>query len=251
MKRFLASILQRTEPPAFPDIAPARPFVAIGDVHGRADLFAELLRGLREDVPDLPVVSVGDLIDRGPDSAGVLDLADRAGVQCLRGNHETMLLEFIDNPASDGPRWLANGGVQTLESFGVTPPGPDAPVDRLCEARDAFLYAIGSTLVDRIRAMPLIWKTGNVAVVHAGPDPRAPLDPSRAHGILWGHPDFFREPRSDGTWIVHGHYARAQPDVAPGRIGIDTTAYQSGMLTAAVISPGSVRFLSTQPSRES
>ena len=104
------------------EILPDQPFVAIGDVHGRADLMMRLLETLRAGpYSELPVVFVGDYVDRGEQSADVLRVLhqeeDRSKLVCLRGNHEEMLLNFLEDPAGQGPRWLRYGGLQTMGSF--------------------------------------------------------------------------------------------------------------------------------------
>ena len=101
-------------------LAPDRPLAVIGDVHGRDALLGRLLGTIAERAPEAQVVLVGDLIDRGEQSAEVLRrVAGRGDLVCVRGNHEAMCLEFLDDPEAYGPRWLFNGGLQTLASFGV------------------------------------------------------------------------------------------------------------------------------------
>ncbi|MFD1160150.1 metallophosphoesterase [Roseovarius aestuarii] len=232
-------------------IAPDRSFVVIGDVHGCDDLLVQLLDQLSKRVPDLPYVCVGDYVDRGPDSAAVLrrlmtmTANDPESMICLKGNHEAMMLDFIDMPIECGPVWLANGGDKTLESFGISAPSDRRDAPALISARDALVENAEPELVYWLRALPLIWQNGNVAVTHAGGDPSRPLEPRRGHGLLWGHPDFLRKQRGDGLWMTHGHFIVPQPEVTGGRIAIDTGAFSTGMLSAAIIRPGNVDFLST------
>ncbi|WP_051489350.1 metallophosphoesterase [Roseivivax halodurans] len=229
---------------------PDAPFAAIGDVHGRDDLLERLLGRLEGELPaGAPLVLLGDYVDRGAASAGVLRrlqaLDAEARVTCLCGNHEAMLIEFLDYPVLAGPRWLRNGGVQTLESFGVTgmPAGPEASDWEAL--RDRFRGAMGGDLETWLRARPLRWQSGNVAAVHAGADPARPLSDQRDDVLLWGHPSFATMRRRDGTWVVHGHTIVPRPAAAGGRISVDTGAYATGVLTAAIVEPGSVRFVST------
>lgn len=193
------------------------------------------------------LVFVGDYIDRGDQSAAVLDQlqalqGDHPSTICLMGNHEQMLLHFLDSPAQAGPRWMRYGGLQTMANYGVAPPAATAPADQWEEARDRFRTALGPETEVWLRALPLIWQTGNVAVVHAGADPGQPLAKQTEATLLWGHVDFARVPRSDGIWIVHGHtiVERARPEM--GRLPVDTGAYATGRLTAALIRPGAVEF---------
>jgi serine/threonine protein phosphatase 1 len=225
-------------------LAPESAFVAVGDIHGMGDLLDALVAKLDTEAPGLPLVFVGDYVDRGPDSAGVLRRLmelnpESKGGSCLLGNHEAMMLEFLDTPDSAGRLWMANGGAETLRSFGITDP-EDHPFETL---RDRLRTAAGDALLDWLARRPLIWQSGNVAVSHAGGDPKLPVRPDRGHGLLWGHPDLFDTPRKDGLWMVHGHFITEAPVMKAGRIGIDTGAFQTGRLTAAIIEPGYVRFI--------
>ncbi|SHM61246.1 serine/threonine protein phosphatase 1 [Roseovarius litoreus] len=225
-------------------LAPDRAFVAVGDIHGMHDLLDALIAKLATEAPDLPLVFVGDYVDRGPDSAGVLRRLmeldpDATGGGCLLGNHEAMMLEFLDTPDSAGRLWMANGGAETLRSFGIADP-EDHPFETL---RDRLRAAAGDALLDWLAQRPLIWQSGNVVVSHAGGDPNLPIEPRRGHGLLWGHPHLFDTPRKDGLWMVHGHFILDAPVMKAGRIGIDTGAFQTGRLTAAIIEPGYVRFI--------
>ncbi len=230
-------------------IAPGQPFLAIGDIHGRADLLERLERIILEQSPGLPAVFVGDYIDRGDHSAQVLELlmsSSEDGPQpvfCLRGNHEAMCLKFLDNPTEAGPRWLRYGGLQTLASYGVkVSVSDDSGLRRI---RDDLALAMGDKVIDWLRERPAIWSSGNVHVTHAGADPSVSMDAQQRKNLVWGHKDFEHKPRTDGQWVVHGHVIVDAPFAMKGRIAIDTGAYVTGRLTAAVIGDGSVRFLST------
>lgn len=214
---------------------PLRPVAILGDIHGCDRLLARLLPRLEGQV-----ICVGDYIDRGEESAAVLDrLIARPEVLCLRGNHEDMLLAFLDDPEGKGPRWLRYGGLQTLASFGV---GGDLSTGRLGHIRDALARAMGDERIDWMRALPLWWQSGNLAVTHAGADPRRDLAQQEARDLLWGTPEFGRRPRTDGLWIAHGHVIVDAPTAEGGRIAVDTGAYATGRLTAAIIAPDVLRF---------
>jgi serine/threonine protein phosphatase 1 len=226
-------------------LAPDGPLAVIGDVHGRDDLLGRLLGRLAEEAPDHAVVLVGDLIDRGEQSAQVLRrLAARPDILCLRGNHDVMCLDFLDEPERAGPGWLHNGGLQTLASFGVGAGGLGRP-EALREARDALALAMGDGLVDWLGSRPLWWQSGNVVVTHAGADPLRSMAEQEDRDLLWGSSRFGKMPRSDGLWVVHGHRIQPEAHATAGRIAVDTGAYATGRLTAALISPGELRFLST------
>lgn len=232
-------------------LAPDRPFVAVGDIHGRADLLEALLARIRDQAgARVPLVFLGDYIDRGEGSAAVLahlQALQRGGwgaeVVCLSGNHEAMMLDFLDAPETGGPLWLHNGGAQTLASFGVYPPGR-AP-DALRAARDDLRTALPPGTEAWLRALPLHWRSGNVFAAHAGADPNTPLDQQDAAHLLWGHPEFERTPRTDGIWVAHGHTIRDTATAHEGRIGLDTGAYATNRLSAALIAEGECRFLTT------
>ena len=227
----------------FDPVRPDAPFFAIGDIHGRVDLLIALLRQLD---PGLPVIFVGDYVDRGENSADVLRvLHGRPGALGLKGNHEDMMLAFLDHPKSRGPNWLRNGGLQTLASFGIAGLTDTSSGDELEVARDALAAAMGVGLINWLRARPLYYRSGNVAVVHAGADPSVGIHEQNEAYLLWGHPDFARKPRSDGLWIVHGHSIVDAPRAENGVIPIDTGAYATGRLTAALIAADGVSFYST------
>ena len=230
-------------------IAPDQPFLAIGDVHGRVDLVQHLEQLILEKAPGLPAVFVGDYLDRVEQSAEVLDLLMSASehgpqpVHCLRGNHEDMCLKFLDHPVEYGARWLKFGGLQTLSSYGVKLIGTDDKA--LLKLRDALAQAMGDAAIDWLRARPVHWRSGNVHVTHAGADPARPIDQQPERNLIWGHRDFAEKTRTDGQWVVYGHVVVDKPKAARGRIAIDTGAYATGRLTAALISHGTVEFLST------
>lgn len=233
-------------------LAPEVPFYALGDLHGRDDLLQQLLQQLYDIAdPQACLVCVGDYIDRGENSADVLrrihDLQREAGADvmiCLRGNHEQMLLDFLDAPEQSGPRWLRHGGLQTLASFRIPPP-PGPGTDDWLDMRDRLRAALGAPLESWLRQLPLIWQTGNVAVVHAGADPALPMSAQPAQALLWGHPDFATEPRRDGVWVVHGHTIVDEVQARDGRIGVDTGAYATGRLSATLVQSDGINVYST------
>lgn len=231
-------------------LQPDEPFFAVGDIHGRADLLSPLFSVLQKTAPaiDTPVIFVGDYIDRGDESLEVLrwlhELQQEAGEQviCLRGNHEEMLLNFLKAPTSAGPRWVRHGGLQTLAGLRIAPPGSQAKDSDWESVRDQLLEAMGPSLVEWLKALPLSWISGNIAVVHAGADPALPINEQAPDVLTWGHPAFTQEPRQDGIWVVHGHTIHDQPDVTNGRIAIDTGAYATGRLTTALVQSGTLDF---------
>lgn len=237
----IRSLLSKRSAPteAFTPVAPDRPVLVVGDLHGRADLLRRFLRR----APDFPIVCVGDYVDRGDQSAEVLRLLNaRPDITCISGNHEDMMLKFIQKPEENGARWLRYGGLQTLASFGVSDLSEASRGRALTRARDSLVAAMGQDLLSWLTHLPTRWQSGNVAVVHAGADPELPLVEQSKSVLHWGHPNFEKKTRNDGVWVVHGHTIVSEGQVGPGRIAIDTGAYATGKLTVALIGKNAVHF---------
>ncbi|QPM92567.1 metallophosphoesterase family protein [Pseudooceanicola algae] len=259
--RFLRRLLARPTPLSFDaPRAPDRAFCAIGDIHGRDDLLERMLERLGQTLPeDAPMIFVGDYIDRGEKSAQVLrqlhalqtgpTSGDPSGatpreVICLMGNHERMMLDFLDSPARHGPRWNRYGGLQTMASFGLGFVSDNAGEEAWIKQRDQLRTALGPDLESWLTKLPLHWSSGNVTVVHAAADPALPIPEQSSQTLLWGHEAFETTPRGDGQWIVHGHTIVDMPHETAGRIAVDTGAYATGRLTAALLRPdGMLDFL--------
>jgi serine/threonine protein phosphatase 1 len=227
----------------FEPVEPESRFCVIGDIHGRYDLLTTLVDALPQ---DMSIICVGDLIDRGDHSKDVLEYVighDR--ITSLMGNHEQLMLNFLKSPESHGRRWLRNGGLQTLASFGVSGVTDSSGAEGLTRARDNLYDTMGEKMVAWVAGLDCIAWSGNVAVVHAGADPSTPLEEHSPETFIWGHPEFRKKPREDGFWIVHGHTIVDRPKMQNGRISIDTGAYATGQLTAAVFAPDGVEFIST------
>lgn len=266
----ITRFLQRLQPPRpYDDLPqPDSPLAVIGDLHGRADLLGLMLDRLAQHprATELRLVFVGDVIDRGPDSAGALSRLwaltstprPFASVTCLMGNHERMLLDFLADPVAHGARWLVSGGDATLASFGLSPERPPRragtdpagtppnPAQTLQGLRDGLAAALGPDLIDWIAARPVLWHEDRLAICHAGGDPSRALDAQGEDALLWGHPAFARKLRKDGLWVAHGHTIVSAPSAREGRIAVDTGAWRSGRLSAAVFGPGGVQFVSVQ-----
>ena len=221
--------------PALP--APDRPLAVIGDIHGRADLLDQLLQRLAREAPGARLVTVGDYVDRGAESRAVIArLRGLDGALCLRGNHEQMLLDFLDAPIEAGARWLRNGGVATLASYGIALDVTGSH-DDIMRARDTLRAAMADDAA-WLAALPLFWQSGDVLICHAGPDPALPVPGQPDEHFLWGHPRFLRDARADGLWVAHGHWIQERAHVRGRRIAVDTGAWHSGRLSAAVLVPG-------------
>ena len=256
MKRWLSYIYKTGSSLAdvskMPEFAPNAPFYAIGDIHGSTALIRKILSKI-EDPPSLcaAVVFLGDYVDRGEDSAGTLaqlyDLSqdDSRPWIFLRGNHEQMLLDFLDSPETAGPFWLMAGGRQTLASFGIGMPWQNMDTKNLPRVRDTLREKLGQDLEAWLRQMPLSWKTGNVFLSHAGTDPTLDLEAQSSDTLLWGKTRGKAGPRADGIWSVQGHVIVDTPQITNGQVFLDTGAYATGILTAARFDHGKVDFLST------
>jgi serine/threonine protein phosphatase 1 len=224
---------------------------AVGDVHGRLDLLQALLGRIEADAAGRPrlLVFSGDYTDRGPDSAGVLDRLVRLrrefgdGVCLLKGNHELALLRFLDEPTCGG-LWLDRfGGAATLTSYGVTPPDATAPPEAMAAARDALLDAMPASHLSLLQGLDLMAVLGDYAFVHAGVAPDAPLAEQTEEDLLWASRGFLTAERFEKI-VVHGHtWAADRPELLDHRIGVDTGAYETGVLTAVAIQDGRRRVL--------
>ena len=225
----------------FSPAAPDQPLFVIGDLHGRADLLDKLLDQTRDGEQ---IICVGDYVDRGENSADVLTrLHETPDILCLKGNHEDMLLGFLEDPENAGPRWLRYGGLQTLASFGVPGISERMRGGELTAARDEMVKRMGNAQVEWLQTRPLFYETGNVAIVHAGADPVCPIAQQSNTVLMWGHPEFRKTTRPDGIWVVHGHTIVDEPMVKDGRISVDTGAYATGRLTAARIGADGIEFV--------
>jgi serine/threonine protein phosphatase 1 len=223
-----------------PATAPAERVYAIGDVHGRLDLLQDLLHKLEDDVQarapcSTRVILLGDIIDRGPHSRQLLELAqatlpDSDRVIILLGNHEELLLESAAGDASAQRVWLANGGDETLRSYGLDPvelmraPAP--------EIARTIVDAVGEPVLAWLETLPLTYQSGDYFFCHAGIRPGVPLSLQRREDLLWIRDKFLESKRDHGAVIVHGHCESQEVFIGRNRIGIDTAAYRTGCLSA-------------------
>ena len=250
----LAMLGQKPPPPAtFPD---GRVRFAIGDIHGRADLLEIMLARLeaRAEADWRPggapmVIFLGDYVDRGRESARVLDLlidARPAGFErrYLKGNHEQSMLAFMDDAVANRA-WLMHGGNETLMAYGVQPPSP-------LHGQDAEWIAAAEALRERMPPAHLEFLAGleryivmgDHVFVHAGIDPGKPLAEQTDLDLFWIRARFLNSRRRLSHRVVHGHTPTARPYADHRRVGVDTGAYASGVLTAARFEGTEVEFLS-------
>ena len=227
--------------------APRRIY-AIGDIHGRLDLLQRAIVAIERDVaergPAALTVTVGDYVDRGPASRGVLDCLIGnpfpTTLVALKGNHEDMFEKFLVYSAA-GPHWAANGGLETLRSYGV--PVGDAGTMDFVRAREDLRAALPHEHREFLRALKPSFSCGRYFFCHAGVRPGVPLERQYEEDLLWIREPFLMSQEDFGKIVVHGHTPVAEPEVRANRIGIDTGAYFSGRLTCVGLGEGPPRFL--------
>lgn len=238
-------------------VAPAGSRVyAIGDIHGRADQLEILLRRIERDPRDADehplAVFLGDYVDRGPQVRETLELLSSGplpGFECrfLMGNHEEALLQFLDGGGEALSPWLSFGGEATLLSYGVPrPAGGYAAGDP-----QALRAELGQRIPPRhlafLRGLALSCRHGELFFVHAGVRPGVPLDRQAPEDLLWIREPFLGSEEDHGMVVVHGHSVIHRPEIRGNRVAVDTGAYATGVLTAAVFSAKGVRFLVSRP----
>ena len=223
---------------------------AIGDIHGAAELLDRLLEKIDKDAGGLEqaqLIFLGDYVDRGPDSKGVIErLAslnkEQPETVFLKGNHEAVMLDFLADP-EEMLEWLDWGGDETLRSYGVsgalTKPGEDLSL----ELADAMPKAHH----DFLKGLSLNHHEGDYFFVHAGVRPGVPLDEQEEDDLLWIRNRFHNTPMEErpDKVIVHGHHPLKKPLDAGWRIGVDTGACWSGVLTAVRLEGDKRKFIST------
>ena len=216
---------------------------AVGDVHGRHDLLVALLALIVRDwqarAPGQRplLVFCGDYVDRGPRSAEVIDALialqgrDDMRTVFLKGNHEQALMRFLDDPTQSA-KWLRVGGVETLASYGVRAPRPDDP-SACFQARDRLLERMPVSHRRFFEGLELMLVVGGYAFVHAGVRPGIDLAGQSEDDLLWIRQEFLDHGGPFEKVIVHGHsWIDDRAQHLPHRIGIDTGAFATGVLTA-------------------
>lgn len=222
---------------AIPD---GRRVYAIGDIHGRDDLFAELIEKIRADNAartgrQVTLILLGDLVDRGPRSAEVIDRAiglrdEFPDTRLLIGNHEECFLAALTGDVRRLRYFMRIGGEATVRSYwNVDTNLTEASFDEVAEILPGLVPV---DHVEYLGAGEDVIEIGDYAFVHAGIRPGVPLEKQSLSDLRWIRDDFLEDDRDHGMMIVHGHTIRDDVDEWPNRIGIDTGAYNSGKLTA-------------------
>lgn len=222
-------------PPAIPE---GQRVYAIGDIHGRLDLLSALVLAVEQDDRDRPsahttIILLGDLIDRGPDSAGVIaaarELQARRNVRIIAGNHEEMFLQCFDN-LEILYHFLRYGGRETLQSYSAA---PETWQDLSLEATQAMMrQAVPTADLEFLSGLEDRVAIGDYLFVHAGIRPRVSLCDQTTRDLRWIREPFLSHTGDHGWCVVHGHTISEMPELRANRIGIDTGAYMSGRLTA-------------------
>jgi serine/threonine protein phosphatase 1 len=231
---------------------------AVGDIHGRLDLLDKILDLIASDCKgrgeaETLLVFLGDYVDRGANSKGVVTrlingLPPDLTPVFLKGNHENLLLTFLDQPGA-GLNWLHNGGDATLLSYGVE---PHAIQDAfflgraaLAETSAAFWTLLPDDHLQFYRSLKPYFRAGGYFFVHAGVRPGVALDLQSEADLIWIREEFLNYPNDFGAVVVHGHTPASAPEVLHNRIGIDTLAFRTGKLTAIALEGSRRWFLST------
>jgi serine/threonine protein phosphatase 1 len=227
----------------------------IGDVHGCDELLADMHARIRQDLAarraeEYRIVHIGDYVDRGPDSRAVIERLSRMCdadpcVLCLRGNHDDLLLDFIDEVAGSAETFLANGGEATLGSYGIRVGLLSSLLGSHAGLGAKLRAAMPATHRDFVAALPLSARFGDFFFCHAGIRPGVALEAQAKDDLIWIREGFLDSAADLGVVVVHGHTPTrdGRPDVRRNRIDIDTGAVFGGPLTCAVIEGSEVRFL--------
>lgn len=230
---------------------------AIGDVHGRLDLLEGLLAEIERDLAERPsrktlLVLLGDLIDRGPNSAQVIERlrtyrAPGVKTVCLLGNHEEVLLRILAGDAALITQWRWFGGAECLKSYGMDPSEIAGLDDE--EALAVVRSAIPKEHAEFIGSFVDTCRFGDYLFVHAGIRPGITLDEQVQSDLRWIREPFLVDDSDHGCVVVHGHTINAEVEERQNRIGIDTGAYRTGVLTALVIDGERRRYVQTGDER--
>jgi serine/threonine protein phosphatase 1 len=221
----------------------------IGDIHGRLDLLDRAIAAIEQDVAargsHALTVTLGDYIDRGPKSRGVLDrlIANPFPTPyvSLKGNHEVLLESFLADPTV-GQHWRRLGGLETLHSYGVSVSGLMVGKN-YDEAADHLRAAMPAEHLKFLQLMKTSYSHGKYFLCHAGVRPGVPLDRQSDEDLLWIRDKFLSSKMNFGKIVVHGHTPVEAPEVLPNRINIDTGAFATGQLTCVVLNESGHHFL--------
>ena len=216
---------------------------AVGDIHGRLDLLDIMLAQVERDLADDPprralLLFLGDIIDRGPASCQVIERLRTYRHSNLRtvflmGNHEEVLLRLLAGERGILDSWLKFGGAECLESYGIDPTSIRSMQEG--EALAAIKEAVPESHRDFIAGFADTLRFGDYLFVHAGIRPAIDVSMQSQADLRWIRQPFLDDERDHGFVVVHGHTISEEVVERPNRIGIDTGAYRTGILTALVL----------------
>lgn len=244
------------QPAVVPDLPSGERVYCVGDIHGRLDLLEKIHDKIQHDsekaIGRNTLVYLGDYVDRGMRSKEVIDAlidAPLSGFDIvhLRGNHEQAMLDFLEH-AEAGFGWLQFGGKSTLASYGVQVRKTPRRLEELESLRASLEAQVPDQHLDFLNGLKASHTVGAYYFVHAGIRPGRPLEEQTLSDQLWIREEFTRHRAHHEKIIVHGHTIADEPEVRENRIGIDTGAYYSEVLTCLVLEGSSRRFLNTDPS---
>ena len=227
---------------------------AVGDIHGRADLLAALLRQIEADAQaseakKRTLIFLGDYVDRGPEVRGVIEmlvsgLPQGFAAHFLKGNHEALLLGFLDDP-SRLAAWLLNDGDTTMASYGVDVDALNRARARPAEWRDAFAAVLPDAHLRFFRDLELSVARGDYFFVHGGIKPGVPLAAQTESDLIWIRRPFLDWNEPFEKFVVHGHTPSHEPVTRANRICVDTGACFTDRLTAVRLEGETRKFLQT------
>lgn len=245
----IKKLFSKAEPEDLAAIPDGQRVYAIGDIHGCDALFAALIEAVEADDraaggADTLVILLGDLVDRGPDSAGVIARAKawqaRRKVRILSGNHEEMFLRsFADIEMLR--HFLRHGGRETVMSFGVE--AKEYTTASLEEVQKMLVERVPKDVREYVAGFETLIAVGDYVFVHAGINPEIPLAEQKAHDLRWIREPFLSWEAAHEKLVVHGHTINEEPQDKGNRIGIDTGAYNTGRLTCLVLEGYSRRYI--------
>lgn len=251
------NLVRKFRRPPKPHVKPFVPrghrIYCVGDIHGRADLLDDLHKKIRRDARNhkggKSIVYLGDYIDRGEQSRQVIDNLISKPLKgfepvYLRGNHERAMLDFIAFPGA-AAAWLMFGGRESLSSYGISLNNIPS-MQNVGELARQLENALPETHREFMtRTCEDSWQCGSYYFVHAGIRPGVPLEKQTQEDKLWIRNDFLDSTINHGCIVVHGHSIASEPQILPNRIGIDTGAYHTGVLTCLVLEGEQQRLLQT------
>ena len=229
---------------------------AIGDIHGRSDLLEILLAKIETDIASHPqsenfIIFLGDLIDRGPDSAAVVERLRTYGpgdttIVFLSGNHEEVILRILAGERGGLlADWLKFGGAECLRSYGLDPVALAANGE--AAALKAIKAAVPEAHAEFLASFADTFRFGDYLFVHAGIRPGLGIADQTQSDLRWIREPFLEDDHDHGVVVVHGHSISSKVEERPNRIGLDTGAYRSGILTALLVDGAERLFFDTAP----